>query len=436
MNNKNRRVQMMKGKTLLSTIVLTSVLGLVGCGSSGSNASNDGDVTLEVFNIKTETAEQMDDLVAKFEETHENINVNMTTVGGGTDATAALQSKFSSGDEPDIFMLGGLADAQTWEQKLFDLGDTDLAKNAIEGTLEGATLNDTVLGVPMNIEGYGWLVNTEIFEKAGIELESLHSFTDFEKAVKTIDSKKTELGLDGVFAFSGGETWVSSQFSSNFFAPEFDDSLNEAYEAKELELPYAEQMKQYTDLAIEYNAEPLESMDYSTSVEELFAGEKVAIVHQGNWIVPTLNSLDESFAKEKLSIVPMFVEEETEGKIVAGPAWYWAVNKDKDQEAIDASIEFLTWMYTDEEAMNSIINDFEFIPAYTNFSSDAITDPLSNEIYTYLSDGNTVPWVHNSYPDGYGQNTFGVKLQGYAADQTSWEDFISTLKTTWDEERK
>ena len=427
---------MMKRTFLLSTIALTSVLGLVGCGSSGADASDEGAVTLEVFNIKTETAEKMDDLVAAFEETHENIDVNMTTVGGGTDATAALQSKFSSGDEPDIFMLGGLADAQTWEHKLADLGDTDLAKNAIEGTLEGATLNDTVLGVPMNIEGYGWLVNTEIFEKAGIEIDSIQSFADFENAVKTIDSKKSELGLDGVFAFSGGETWVSSQFSSNFVAPEFNNSLNETYEAKELELTYADQMKQYADLAIEYNAGPLESMDYSTSVEELFASEKVAIVHQGNWIVPTLNSLDESFAKEKLSIIPMFVENETEGKIVAGPAWYWAVNKDKDQEVIDASIEFLTWMYTDEEAMDSIINDFEFIPAYTNFSSDAITDPLSNEIYTYLSEGNTVPWVHNSYPDGYGQNAFGVNLQAYAAGEISWDEFVTTLKTTWNEERK
>lgn len=426
----------MKRKIMFSTLALTSLLGLVGCGSSEPDASGDGNVTLEVFNIKTETAEQMDDLVATFEETHDDIEINMTTVGGGTDATAALQSKFSSGDEPDIFMLGGLADAQTWEHKLVDLGETELAKNAIEGTLEGATLNDTVLGVPMNIEGYGWLVNTEIFENAGIEVDSIQSFADFENAVKTIDSKKSELGLDGVFAFSGGETWVSSQFSSNFLAPEFNNSLNEAYEGKELELTYADQMQQYTDLAIDYNAGPLESMDYSTSVEELFASEKVAIVHQGNWIVPTLNSLDESFAKDKLSIIPMFVEDETKGKIVAGPAWYWGVNKDKDQEVIDASIEFLNWMYTDEEAMASIINDFEFIPAYTNFSSEDITDPLSNEIYTYLSDGNTVPWVHNSYPDGYGQNTFGVNLQAYAADQISWDEFTSTLKTTWNNECK
>ncbi|WP_208559749.1 ABC transporter substrate-binding protein [Marinilactibacillus kalidii] len=426
----------MKQKSMFSILALTVLPTLVGCGSSDSSSSDEDSVTLEVFNIKTETAEQMDALVETFEETHEDIQVNMTTVGGGTDATAALQSKFSSGDEPDIFMLGGLADAQTWEHKLYDVGGIEIAENAIEGTLEGATLNGTVLGVPMNIEGYGWLVNTEIFEKAGIDVASIQSFADFEAAVQTLDEQKAELGLDGVFGFSGGETWVSSQFSSNFFAPEFNNSLKEAYEGETLELTYADRMKEYADMAVEYNARPLEAMDYSTSVEELFASEKVAIIHQGNWIVPTLNSLDETFAEDKLSIVPMFVEDDTEGKIVAGPAWYWGVNKDKDQEVIDASIEFLNWMYTDPEAMTSIINDFEFIPAYTNFSSDDITDPLSNEIYTYLNDGNTVPWVHNSYPDGYGQNTFGVNLQAYAAGQISWDEFTSTLIDTWNDERK
>ncbi len=412
------------------------VLGITGCGTAQSGSSDDGSVTLEIFNIKTETAEQMDALVEDFEKDHPQIKINLTTVGGGTDATAALQSKFSSGDEPDIFMLGGLADTQIWQHKLYDLGETTLAKQAIEGTLEGATLDETVYGLPMNIEGYGWLINQDIFKQAGIDSGSINSFEAFEEAVQLLDSKKDELGLQGVFGFSGAETWVSSQYSSNFLAPEFENSLEKTYQASELSVDYAEQMKNYTDLVIKYNAQPMEAMDYSTSVEELFASEKVAIIHQGNWIVPTLDSLDETFTKEKLGILPMQIEASGESNIVAGPAWYWGVNKDKDQAVIDASIEFLTWMYTDEQAMTAIVDEFQFIPAYTNFSSEAINDPLSKEIYTYLSEGKTVPWVHNSYPDGFGQNIFGVQIQAYAADRISWEEFIDTLQTSWTQERK
>ncbi|MBO0461342.1 carbohydrate ABC transporter substrate-binding protein [Enterococcus sp. DIV1298c] len=424
----------MKKQRGFLVLAFAMLLGIAGCGTTQSGRSDDGSVTLEIFNIKTETAEQMDALVEAFENDHPEIKINLTTVGGGTDATAALQSKFSSGDEPDIFMLGGLADTQIWQHKLYDLGETTLAKQAIEGTLEGATLDGTVYGVPMNIEGYGWLINQEIFKEAGIDNDSINTFEAFEEAVQLLDSKKEELGLQGVFGFSGAETWVSSQYSSNFFAPEFDDSLEKTYEAPELSVDYAEQMKNYTDLVIEYNAQPMEAMDYSTSVEELFASGKVAIIHQGNWIVPTLDSLDETFTKEKLGIIPMQIESPEESKIVAGPAWYWGVNKDKDQEIIDASIEFLTWMYTDEQAMTAIVDEFQFIPAYTNFSSEAIHDPLSKEIYTYLSEGQTVPWVHNSYPDGYGQNIFGVQIQAYAAGRISWDEFIDTLQTSWAQE--
>ncbi len=123
-------------------------------------------------------------------------------------------------------------------------------------------------------------------------------------------------------------------------------------------------------------------------------------------------------------------------KIVAGPAWYWGVNKDKEQEVIDASIQFLTWMYTDEEAMTAIIDDFEFIPAYTNFSSDDISDPLSNDIYTYLTNGQTVPWSIIFIQMDTDKIFFGVQFQAYAADQISWAEFTDQLKSSWAQERQ
>lgn len=433
----------MKKKLFASLLTSAVVLLMVGCSNEAPETTDTEEsvetsseqVTLDVFNIKTETAAQMDALVEMFETQHEHIEINMTTVGGGTDAGAALQAKFASGEEPSIFMLGGLSDAQTWEHTLYDLNDTEIAGLAIEGTLEGATLDDRVLGVPMNIEGYGWMVNKEIFENAGVDIDSIDSFESFKTAVETIDAKKEELEIDGVFAFSGGEKWVFSQFSSHLFAPEFNNSLLETYDAATLELAYEDILKDYVDLADQYNIKPIEAMDYSTSVEELFASGKAAIIHQGNWIVPTLNSLDESFASEKLDIIPFFVEEENIGKITAGPAWYWAVNSNHDQATIDASIEFLTWMYTNEDAMASIINEFEFIPAYTNFENEDITDPVSQKIFDYLSNDLTVPWVHNSYPEGYGENTLGVQLQAYTAEQITWDEFTSKLIEVWNSER-
>ena len=428
---------MKRSKLIFSATVLTAVGLLLSACSGGSSSSNSKDkAVVDVFNIKVETKDQLDELAKKYEASHDDVKINVTTVGGGQDANAALQSKFSSGDEPGVFLLGGLADVEKWGDSLADLSDTKLAKTAIDGTLDGATKDGKVYGLPMNIEGFGFLINKELFKKAGVDVDQIKSYQDFEKAVKTLDSKKDRLEMKAVFGFSAKEFWVVSQYSSHFVSPEFDDNLQKVYDAKNIEFKYGDQFKKYTDLINKYNVQPILSLDYSTSVEEDFANDQVAIVHQGNWIVPTLNSLDPEFTKEKLGILPLYVKEDTEGKIAAGAPWYWGVNKNKDEKVVQASKDFLEWLYTDEEAMNVVTKEMEFIPAYTNFSSDSISDPTSKEIFDYLSDGNVVPWAHNQYPDGFSQTQFYPEFQKYLNGDISWDELMTKGKEAWAEDRK
>ncbi len=103
---------------------------------------------------------------------------------------------------------------------------------------------------------------------------------------------------------------------------------------------------------------PILSLDYSTSVEELFTNDKVAIIHQGNWIVPTLDSLDPEFSQEKLGILPLFVDQDDQGYISAGPSWFWGVNKEKDDEVVEASKDFIDWMYTSDYGKEQIVEEF------------------------------------------------------------------------------
>jgi raffinose/stachyose/melibiose transport system substrate-binding protein len=429
----------MKKKRILSMIsALSMVFLLAGCGSSANSASSSSNsssnVVVDVFNVKVETKDQLDNLVKKYEDSHPGVTINVTTVGGGQDAPTALQAKFSSGDEPAIFLLGGLSDAKKWQDKLLDVSDMDLTKKSVKGTLDGITLDNKVYGLPMTVEGYGWLVNKDIFQKAGVPIENIKSFADFENAVKTIDSKKSELGLKAVFGFSAKESWVVEQYSSNFLAPEFNNNLQDIFTAKQISYKYGDDFKKYTDLMNKYNVQPILSLDYSTSVEQYFANNQVAIIHQGNWIVPTLDSLDPNFAKTKLGIIPMFVN--GQAKIAAGPSWYWGINKTKDQKVVQASKDFLTWMYTDKDAMKSLNNDFKYIPAYTNFNANDISDPLSKEIYQYLNDGKTVPWAHTQYPDGWAQTKMYVDFQKYLNGSISWQDFETTSEKEWADMRK
>ncbi|MGX7265667.1 ABC transporter substrate-binding protein [Enterococcus crotali] len=428
---------MKRSKLIFSATVLTTAgLLLSACSGGSSSSSSKEQAVVDVFNIKVETKDQLDELAKKYESSHDDVKINVTTVGGGQDANAALQSKFSSGDEPSVFLLGGLADVEKWGDSLADLSDTTLAKTAIDGTLDGATKDGKVYGLPMNIEGFGFLINKELFKKAGVDVDKIKSYQDFEKAVKTLDSKKDSLEMKAVFGFSAKEFWVVSQYSTHFVSPEFDDNLQKVYDAKNIEFKYGDQFKKYTDLINKYNVQPILSLDYSTSVEEDFANDQVAIVHQGNWIVPTLNSLDPEFTKEKLGILPLYVKDDTDGKIAAGAPWYWGVNKNKEEKVVQASKDFLEWLYTDEEAMKVVTDEMEFIPAYTNFSSDSISDPTSKEIFNYLSDGKVVPWAHNQYPDGFSQTQFYPEFQKYLNGDISWDELMTKGKEAWAEDRK
>lgn len=400
------------------------IVFLVGCSTSNDSGSED-EVVVDFFNQKIEINEQLEALAEKYNEENPNVQIRFTTVGSG-DGAAAMQAKFASGDEPTILMLGGLPEIERYKNTLLDVSDMDAATSSIEGQLDGGTIDGVPYGIPMNNEGFGWMYNKEIFEEAGINPEEIQSYDDFVDAVNTLESQKDDLGLDAVFAYSGGEDFVTNQFSANFTAPEFDNNILAAYDATELNWEYGDKMKNYTDLIIEHNVQPILTVDYSSSVEDLFINGRVAMVHQGNWIVPTLNGLDPEFAGNKLGILPLFVESDTEGKLVVGAPWYLGINKNGDEQEVAEAKEFLDWMFTSDIGKQTIVDELQFIPAHEGFDVDSIKDPVSKEIYQALLDGETTAMAHKQYPDGYFQNVLHPEFQRYLNGDITWDEFEQT----------
>lgn len=171
--------------------------------SESKSKSKEEQVTLDVFQFKVEFKKEFETVAKAYEEENKNVKINITTVGGGEDYGAALRSKFASGNEPAIYNIGGPQDVEDWNDKLADLSDSAAAKAALAGTLDGVTVDGKVLGLPYNQEGYGLIYNKNVFEKAGIDPASITDFASLEAAVKELDSKKGDLGLEAVFALPG-----------------------------------------------------------------------------------------------------------------------------------------------------------------------------------------------------------------------------------------
>lgn len=432
----------------LVSVLFLSIFALVGCTSTddgGKEGAADKpakeavgeQVTIEMFQFKVEIKDQLESLVKVYEKENPNVKINVKTVGGGNDYGATLKTSFSSGEEPDIFNVGGPSDVAEYKEYLADVSDTAAVAASIEGTLTAVQDGDKVLGLPFNQEGYGLIFNKAILEKAGINPKEIITFDDLQQAVELLDSKKADLGIDAVFALPAKELWVLGDHIANMFiAPEFNNDISEAYQAESIAFEKGDELKRYLDLQNKYSVQPILSLDYSQQVEQLFSLEKVAMIQQGNWVFNSVYDMDPELAENGIGILPVPVEG-FEGKIPAGVPMFWAVNGKSDPAVVQASKDFLDWMYTSETGKTAVLEDFKFIPAYKGYDASKISDPLSQTIYEYAEAGNTIEgWVYQATPTGWNQETLGVNIQKYLSGAIEWDEAISQAKAKWEAERK
>nr|WP_304213999.1 ABC transporter substrate-binding protein [Fredinandcohnia onubensis] len=432
----------MKNKKKILTIVTGLLLSgtlLSACGSSeqeaGSSTSKDK-VAIDIFNYKVEMKDQFETLVDKYEEINGDVSINVKTVGGGTNWESTLKTSFASGEEPDIFPVGGPSQVAEYHDSLADVSDTKAAEKALDGTLKSVVEDDKVLGLPFNLEGFGILYNKAVFEKAGIKAQELVTYQDFKDAVKKLDSKKEELEIEAVFALPAKEKWVIGNHIANaFLSPEFDSNIVNAYNSDTVAFDKADEFKRFLDLNYKYSIQPALSLDYSQQVEEYFSLQQVAMITQGNWVYPTIHQMDAEFAENNVGIIPIPLDG-YEGKIPVDVPMYWAVNKNSDEKEIQASKDFLDWMYTSEEGKQLVLEELKFMPAYEGYDAEKIADPISRDLYKYSTEGNNIGWIYRGSPQGWHEESLAVNIQQYFAGEMTWDEVISKAKQDWETARK
>ncbi|MFT9497857.1 ABC transporter substrate-binding protein [Anaerosolibacter sp.] len=404
-------------------------------------------VTLDIFQFKVEIVKELEEAAKNYMNDHPSVTINIQTVGGGDDYGAALRAKVQSGEEPDIFNIGGPQDVEDWRTRLEDLSDQPWVNQALEGVLSGVTVDGKTYALPFAVEGYGFIYNKAIFEAAGLDGSKITDFAGLEAAVKTLDGKikagelKEQFpNLVAVFDLPAKETWVTGLHASNTaLSQEFASSLD-AFAAKTLEFKHAEALKNLMDLQADYspNAKTkakLNAVDYATQVDEGIAIERVAIIQQGNWIYNGVKSIDEEVANN-LDILPMPVKGVKEDSIPLGVPMYWVVNNKGTDAEKAAAKDFLNWLYTSETGKDFIVNKFFFIPPLKGFENFEPKDSLGQAVKRYAEAGKTMPWVFMGYPTGWGMDVLGTEIQKYLSGEIKWEDVVKNAQAQWEEMRK
>ncbi|MBD8070622.1 extracellular solute-binding protein [Bacillus sp. PS06] len=429
---------MKKSRFLLICISLLLMVGIIaGCSNDsttdgnsneGTGESKGGDevVTLNFFQFKVEIADQLQEMINEFEAEHPNIKVKLETVGGGADYGAALKAKFASGEKPDIFNNGGFKELELWKEHLADLSNEPWVEHVLPiGKVPTTDTDGKLYGMPVNLEGYGFVYNKDLFEQAGI--------TEPPTTVTELKAAAQKLKDNGItpFAAGYGEWWVIGQHLLNIPFAQQDDptAFIEGLYDGSTTIVGNEQFtafKEVIDTEIEFGNENPLTTDYNTQVT-LFASGQTAMLQQGNW---TENMITEVNPEINMAFLPIPIndDEAASDRLPVGVPNNWVLNK--NSEHLEEAKLFLNWMVSSETGKRYITEEFAFIPAFDNIEPTGLGD-LGQSILEYSKDDKTIPWTWFSWPDGANQE-FAATIQEYATGKIDYETVLERLQSTWD----
>jgi raffinose/stachyose/melibiose transport system substrate-binding protein len=383
-------------------------------------------ITLDLRNPKIEVSTQFEEMTRAYEQDHPHVNIRVHTVGGAMDDLADLKAEMATGTGPDIFTNTGYENAKLWQNYLENLSDEPWVDQAYEEALTPVTLNGKVFGMPINLEGYGFIYNKDLFKKAGI--------TEPPDTLSELKAAAEKLQKAGITPFATGyyEDWklgdhlMNVAFAQQEDTEAFIQNLNTGTEKMNTNETF-EDLLNLLDLTIKYgNDNPL-TTDYTMEVN-LFTSGKAAIIQQGNWIQPMI---DQAGQDMNIGFMPIPISDRPvkESLVVSVPN-YWAVNKQASPEKKKEAKKFLNWMVSSEQGKRYMTEEFKFIPAFHHIESDNL-GPLAEETLRSYKKGTTVPSNWFGFPVGI-REEFGAATQLYVGKQLNRTQLLNEYQKSWE----
>ena len=413
--------------TVLKALVVGILIAALPFAVFGAGKPEDSkDATVNMFQLKVEIKDAIDGYAAKYSTATPGVTVRVETLGGGGDYGGAMKAKAQAGQMPDIFMIEGRGGYDIWKDYISDLSgepwvkDTDLA----------FMVDGKVVGFPVAIEGYGMAYNAEILQKAGIDPAKLTTRAAYESALKLLDSKKAELGIDAPVAMAasvaGGMWWVAGQHNLAAYwggGLDFNDTsiIEKALKGQLDDARFMEYAK-YVQLLFKYaDKKILLNGSYDDQVGS-FAQGRTAFLHQGNWVDPNLKQLGVNF---KIGYAPhAFLATEQKGLYLFAPSWYCVNSQSPNAEAAKA---FLASIAATADGHDYMVNQAGMIPAFKSVTLKP-SGQLSQALMAANAKGGNYGVFFGMLPDGAGQNVFGPIFDLFAQNPDNIDQFIADMK--------
>ena len=326
----------MKRKLAVVCIMALSTTAiLAGCGGSGSGGSDSGKTQIRFATWDVaEDVDKQQELVDKFNEEHDDIEVTLEAYG--SDFDTKISAGMGSGDTPDVMYMWNYPAYYDGLEPLDDYiaEEGDEYKSNFYNTLWDYNMMDgSTYGIPVGFTTHCLFYNKDLFDQAGLEYPTADwTWDDLQAAAKTISEKTDAKGFSfqmkpdpydfEMYLWSNGSAYCNEE-------GEMDGSLN-SDESKE-----AFQMFQ-----------DMEEEGYATATEgdgtdEFRAGSTAMYVY-GSW---SINTLNEDGVNYGVTTIPAFADAGQDSVSILSSS---GLSMSKDSEHKDAAWEFIKY-WTNEE---------------------------------------------------------------------------------------
>lgn len=391
-------------KTCAVAAALAMGVSLAACGGGSSADSDKGHVYF--MNNKSEVVDQYKQLAEMYTE-KTGVQVDVQTGASGTyDAT--MSSELAKSNAPTMFNISGFDQFAKYQKYCEPLQDTEAYKLLTDdGKAYSYTIDGDSFTLPYAAEWYGIIYNKKIIND--------YASKDYA-VIKSADDIKDYKTLKAVAESINEHKDMNTTFS------------------KTIKGTYLDNYKDLFDLELETSpTDPslVSSKTYDDVTSEFALGQ-VAFYPNGVWAYTQIKGNE--VADDDLGMLPYYMG--IKGEEESGPAGVydasWAVNKNASDKDKQATLDFIKWMVTDDEAKKILSQDMGFSVPFTTFDGDEFQpdNPLTKIARSYAADGKTEVRSF-TVPDQQWQDDVAAALIEYAQGTGDWSKVKSAYVDGW-----
>ena len=438
-------------KMLLVALSAITCLSLAGCKKEDTSS-------VKLLNFKPELAEKWETIKTEFQKDTGISLVVETAAEGKYEST--LRAQIDTDDSPTIFQISGLAGYNSWKAYCSDMTNLTITSKLTDKDLT-VKPDSKIYGIPYSVEGFGIIYNKALTDKyfkatnftrnqnvTVKSMEEVKSYAMLKNVVEDMQTHRTELGIEGVFAPSGLDDSTSWRITGHAFnMPLVAEFGNPKTVPSTFNFSESEHYKKLLDLYVNNSTMKPTAMVSSMldSENALFSQGKVVMVQNGQWATNDLSS--ETVPANNLKFLPLYTGanqnindgDESKQGLCVGTEAFWTINaKHSDAKKKNAET-FLNWLL-DGKGRQYAITDLGFSAPYSGFADANLhkqEDTLVNEFNAwFFKEGiKSVPWAFTYTPDTDPlRQKIVAGLREYYNDGLSdakWNELVESTKAEW-----